>query len=83
MFDMAVEMFEQSLEGSLTIGRDEKSILYNLGLAAEKLGDLAKAEESYKKIFNADISFRDVKDKIEAIYKKRQTQAGDEPEAAS
>jgi tetratricopeptide (TPR) repeat protein len=83
MFDMAVEMFEQSLEGTITIGRDEKSILYNLGLAAEKLGDLAKAEESYKKIFNTDISFRDVKDKIEAIYKKRQAQKGTEPEAAT
>ena len=83
MFDMAVGMFEQSLEGSITVGHDEKSILYNLGLAAEKLGDLAKAEESYKKIFNADISFRDVKDKIEAIYKKRQAQAGGEPKAAT
>lgn len=83
MFDMAVEMFEQSLEGSITIGRDEKSILYNLGLAAEKLGDLAKAEQSYKKIFNADISFRDVKDKIEAIYKKRRTPEGSEPKTAT
>jgi tetratricopeptide (TPR) repeat protein len=83
MFDMAVGMFEQALEGSVTTGREEKSILYNLGLAAEKLGDLDKAEESYKKIFNTDMNFRDVKNKIEVIYKRRQAQKAGESKEAS
>ena len=73
MFDMSVQMYEEALQGSLTIDRDEKNILYNLGLAAEKLGDLKKAEEAYKKIFNIDINFRDVREKIEGLYKRRAT----------
>jgi len=71
MYDMAVQMFEDALKGTVIVGHDEKGILYNLGLAAEKLGDLDKAEEAFKRIFNSDINYRDVKDKIEAIYKKR------------
>jgi len=83
MYDMAVQMFEDALKGSVTVGPEDKGILYNLGLAAEKLGDLTKAEEAYKRIFNADINYRDVKDKIEAIYKRRQTpQPGDQEKAS-
>ena len=52
-------------------------------MAAEKLGDLKQAEEAYKRIFNEDINFRDVKDKIEAIYKKREAQEGGEQKEAS
>ena len=83
MHDMAVQMFENALEGSIVVGREEMNLLYNLGVAAEKLGDFKKAEDSYKKIFNADINFRDVKDKIEALYKKRQAHEAGEQQGAS
>ena len=76
MHDLAIQMFEDALKDSVTIDREDKQILYNLGLAAEKLGDLKKAESAYKKLFNADINFLDVKDKIEALYKKRNAQLG-------
>jgi len=75
MYDLSVQMFEDAMKDSVTIDRDDKQILYNLGLAAEKLGDLKKAEAAYKKLFNADINFLDVKEKIEALYKKRSGQA--------
>jgi len=70
MYDIAVQRFEEAVKGSMVIDREDKNILYNLGLAAEKLGDLKKAEEAYKKIFNADINYRDVKEKMETLYKK-------------
>jgi len=72
MFDMAVTEFEEAIGEAVTIDREEKNILYNLGLAAEKVGDFAKAEEAYKRIFSVDVNYRDVKAKIEALYKKRQ-----------
>jgi len=71
MYDMAVQMYEDAVKGAVTTGRDEMNILYNLGLAADKLGDLAKAETAFKQIFNSDINFRDVKARIEDIYRKR------------
>ena len=83
MFDMAVEQFEQALERSMVVDRPEKEILYNLGMAADRLGDLAKAEDAFKRIYNVDINFRDVKDKIEAIYKKRQASEAKEQTEAS
>jgi len=71
MYDMAVQRYEEAIENAVTVGREEMNILYNLGIAAEKLGDLEKAENAFKRIFNTDINFRDVKDRIETIYKKR------------
>jgi len=78
MNDMAIQMFDDALQGSVTIDREETNILYHLGLAAEKLGDLKRAEEAYKKIFNTDMNYRDVKDKIEAIYSLRAKQESEQ-----
>jgi len=81
MFDMAVREFEEAIGDPVTIDREEKNILYNLGLAAEKVGDIAKAEEAYKKIFSVDVNYRDVKTKIETLYKKRQQGGSNAPAA--
>ncbi|HUU68111.1 MAG TPA: tetratricopeptide repeat protein [Planctomycetota bacterium] len=81
MFDLAVQEFEEAIGDTVTIDREEKNILYNLGLAAEKLGDIPKAEEAYKKIFSVDVNYRDVKSKIEVLYKKREKGSGNAPAA--
>ena len=78
MFDLAVQMFEDSAKESVTVDHEQKNILYNLGLAAEKMGDLKKAEAAYKKLFNADINYRDVSKKIEDLYKK--AKSGEAPQ---
>jgi len=71
IYDMAIARFEDAVKGVIVIGPEEKDILYNLGNAAEASGDTEKAEDVYKRIYEVDISFRDVAQKIEDIYKKR------------
>ena len=80
MFDLSVQMFEDAVKDSVTVDHEQKNILYNLGLAAEKMGDLKKAEAAYKKLFNADINYRDVNKKIEELYKK--ARGSDSPHTA-
>ncbi len=46
----------------------KKAILYDLGRVYEKMGEKGKAVEKYKEIYEADISYRDVAQKIEEAY---------------
>jgi len=69
MFDLAIAQFKKAL--SLTSGVDQKTkmILYNLGLAYEKMGKTQEAVDEFKKIYEVDISYKDVAKKIEEAYK--------------
>jgi hypothetical protein len=49
---------------------DAKNLLYGMGCAQEQLGNLEKAAELFKRIYETDIGFRDVSEKIENLYKK-------------
>ena len=47
-----------------------KVLLYNLGVACEGAGKLDKAHENFKRIYETDIGFKDVSEKIESVYEK-------------
>lgn len=63
--DLARKNYERALEG--TSGQDEraKEILYGLGAIAEAEGEHADARAFYARIFEVDIGFRDVAEKME------------------
>ena len=46
----------------------KKEAIYELGCCHESMGNQEKAIEEYKLVYSADISFRDVSDKINAFY---------------
>ena len=48
----------------------KKDVIYNLGLVYEATDQVQKAVTEYKKIFEIDISFKDVAEKIKKAYKK-------------
>jgi hypothetical protein len=48
----------------------KKDAIYELGCCFESMGDQDKAIEEFKVVYSADISFRDVADKINAFYSK-------------
>ena len=50
-----------------TMTEQAKDIVYTLGLIRVKQDDLVAASEQFSKIFEVDINFRDVSDKLEAI----------------
>ena len=68
--ELAVSRFKEALarvEGFPDVG---KELIYNLGLAYEQMGKKEEARAQYEKIYERDITFRDVKEKLEGLYKE-------------
>jgi tetratricopeptide (TPR) repeat protein len=70
MFDLAVLQFNKALEKVPGINETSKDIIYNLGTSFESMGKRDEALTQFKKIYEADISYRDVAHKIEKFYSK-------------
>jgi tetratricopeptide (TPR) repeat protein len=66
---MAKGMLDLSMQElkRLPMEDDVKELLYDLGQRYEAVGDVQGAREVYKIIFAADITFRDVKGKLETL----------------
>ena len=52
------------------MNEQKKDVLYQLGSAYEQQGDMEKAMVEFKALYGADISYRDVAQKIENFYSK-------------
>ncbi len=65
LYDLAARQLEKALEESPGLNSERgKAVVYNLGVLREKQGDLAAAKEQYLKVYEVDVSFRDVADKV-------------------
>ncbi len=66
--DLAIEQFNV-LKSEIQIMDDrKKEAIYELGCCFESMDKGAEAMEEFKLVYSADISFRDVADKINAFY---------------
>jgi len=63
-FDLAIRQLEQALVGHSSINDRVKEILYALGDIYDQKGDVAKAKENFGKIYEVDIGFQDVGDRL-------------------
>jgi len=70
MREYAVEQFEKALENVTVVGEAAKEILYNLGKTCEEMGRWKQAEEAYKRIYEVDIGYRDIDDRMKRAYQK-------------
>ena len=68
-YDMATEQLELASADLSTMDDTKKDITYELGLIAEFSGDTDRALGYFKQIYQVDISYRDIADKVEKIYK--------------
>lgn len=66
--DMAAEQLQMAKSEIPGINEQKKDVLYQLGQAYEQQGDMDKAIVEYKTLYGADISYRDVAQKIDAFY---------------
>ncbi len=66
-FDLARREYEQALEGIQGVDDRAKEILYNLGAIAESENKPAEARAFYARIFQVDISYRDVAARMESF----------------
>jgi lipopolysaccharide biosynthesis regulator YciM len=67
-FDLAAEQL-QSVKEHIGIADDlKKEVAYELADCFEKMGDSQRAIMEYKTIYAADVTYRDVAEKINAYY---------------
>ena len=70
MLDIAAKQLEKASERLGTINDEKKAILYDLGRLYEKMNQGQKAFDKYKEIYEVDIGYKDVSEKIEKAYSK-------------
>ena len=68
MFDMAVSQIEKALENKSTWNDDRKELVYTLAEIYEEQGKPDEAAAQYKSIYEVDIRYRDVAQKVESGY---------------
>lgn len=76
MYDRAVNMFKRAVEGAVVMNFMVKSVYYDLGGTYEKMEDWAQAEQAYGRIYDADVGFRDISEKMDYVYKKARGEQG-------
>jgi tetratricopeptide (TPR) repeat protein len=64
---LAVDQFEHAVEGGTAANRQVREILYYLAVALERLGELDRAEETYRNIFEADMGYKDVQERLDKV----------------
>jgi tetratricopeptide (TPR) repeat protein len=69
--DLAAEQLTTAKSEIPGMTDQKKDVLYELGSAYEQQGDMDKAMVEFKALYGADISYRDVAQKIDAFYSKK------------
>lgn len=68
LFDLAASSFEKALEEKELFDDEKKELLYEYGVALQQMGENEKSIDQFKKIYEKDIGFRDVEQKVEDYY---------------
>ena len=68
LYDMALSQFEKALEEKGVFDEQKKEIVYNLACVYENQGRPQEALHHFKSIYEVDIQFRDVAQKVEVGY---------------
>lgn len=69
--DMAAEQLQTAKSEIPGMNDQKKDVLYQLGSAYEQQGDMDKAIIEFKALYSADISYRDVAQKIDDFYSSK------------
>jgi len=69
--DLAAEQLTTAKSEITSMTDQKKDVLYELGSAYEKQGDMDKAMVEFKTLYGADISYRDVAQKIDDFYSNK------------
>ncbi len=80
-FGLAKEVLHQGLSIKKFLDNEYVGLHYNLGLAHEQMGDLAKALGEYEQVYILDITYKDVAARLRRIEAQLKAQAQPEPEA--
>ena len=68
---MAIEQFSILKEEIQVMDERKKEAVYELGNCYDQMGQKENAFEEYKLVYSADISFRDISDKVNSFYQSK------------
>ncbi len=68
-FDMAVDQFSEAIAEMEDMSKEKMEALYYLGVAYESLEDNDKALSCFKEIYQNNVNYKDVAEKIKKHYK--------------
>ncbi len=67
-YDLAIEQLEIADADAVVMDETRKDVLYQLGLILAETDRMERAMECFKKIYQADIGYKDVAQRIESQY---------------
>lgn len=70
MNDLAARRFQEALKEKPVFDDEKKELLYLLGTVLDTMGRRDEALEQFKQIYEVDIGYRDVSEKIDAYYRQ-------------
>lgn len=68
MNDLAARKLQETLKEKIVFDDEKKEIHYQLGTILEKMGKRDEAIDQFKIIYETDIGFRDVAEKVDSYY---------------
>lgn len=72
-YDLAIEQLDSAQSEIYEMDDTKKLILYEMGVISELMGNLDQAAKYYKQIYQVDIGFKDISDKVASIYEARKS----------
>ena len=68
MFDLAAKTLQTASGEKVGFDDEKKQLIYALGLVYEKMGKAEDAINQFKQIYEVDIEYKDVAQKVDAYY---------------
>ena len=78
MYDLAARSLLNALKEKTEFDEEKKELLYTLGCVYEKMGRQEEAIEQFKAIYEVDIGYRDVADRVDAYYMGQESSSSEE-----
>lgn len=70
-WDLSIEQFEKAVGEMAIMDKPKMDAMYHLGITYEATGKIDKAMECFKEIYQANVNYRDVKERMDAFYQKK------------
>lgn len=67
-FDLAIDQFNTAVDSMVAMNKEKMDAMYHQGTTYEAMGNNEKAAECFKAIYQANVNFRDVAQKMESLY---------------
>jgi tetratricopeptide (TPR) repeat protein len=71
LYDLAARQLEKAVEESPGLNSERgKELIYTLGVLRERQGQFAAARDEFLKVYEVDVSYRDVADRVTKLSQK-------------